>query len=361
MIVAIIGTVGVPGQYGGFETLVDNLLDSAEQEVAVYCSSKSYKTRQETYKNARLHYVPFRANGIQSIVYDMFSMLHAVIKGYRNLLVLGVSGAFIFPILKLMIPNLRLITNIDGLEWRRDKWGYFAKKYLKLSERIAVRFSDATISDNEAIYYYIKAEYNRESCIIAYGGDHAVRNIAQPPGEVRGTRYALSICRIEPENNIAMLLDGFATLTMKLIVVGNWECSEYGRRLVDKYGGCSNIELIDPIYRIDMLFKLRSECDVYVHGHSAGGTNPSLVEAMHFAKPILAFDCSYNRATTENKAKYFSSAEDLIELISSRDFLARDMGGDMLEIAKRRYTWEVVASQYWSLISERSGGEGKGS
>lgn len=359
MTVAIIGTVGVPGQYGGFETLVDNLLDFSDQEVVVYCSSKSYENRQAVYKDARLHYIPFRANGIQSIVYDTFSILHAVIKGYRTLLVLGVSGALLFPLLKLMIPNLRLITNIDGIEWRRDKWGYFARKYLKLSESLAVRFSDVTISDNEAIYHYVKAEYNRDSCIIAYGGDHAVSSIIQSPGVVDGTGYALSICRIEPENNITMMLNGFAKLTTKLVVVGNWKNSEYGRSLISKYGCYSNLELLDPIYEIDTLFKLRSGCDVYVHGHSAGGTNPSLVEVMHFAKPILAFDCSYNRATTENRAGYFSSADDLAELVSSEAFLAGDIGDAMLEIARRRYTWEVVASQYWSLIKDQSSREGK--
>ena len=344
---AIIGTVGVPACYGGFETLVDNLLDEKDSPVLVYCSGKSYEKRLSRYKNATPIYLPLHANGVQSILYDVISILDAIRRGAKTILVLGVSGAIVLPLVRFL-KDVKIVTNIDGLEWRRDKWGKLARRYLKWAEMLAVKSSDIVISDNQAIADYVLSEYGYPSEVIAYGGDHAVVNC----GEVSQGDYALGICRIEPENNVHMILEAFGKNKYPLVFIGNWNNSEYGRNLKLQYAAVDNIRLLDPVYDVHQLAKLRQECLFYVHGHSAGGTNPSLVEMMHFIKPILCFDCNYNRATTESKARYFT---DVNSLADETNHLMRhvnervELGVQMQEIALRRYTWQVVKQQYANL------------
>jgi glycosyltransferase involved in cell wall biosynthesis len=165
--------------------------------------------------------------------------------------------------------------------------------------------------------------------------------------------YAFSVCRIEPENNVHLILKAFSKLSVfPLVIVGNWNNSEYGRSLREQYTSYENVHLLDPIYDLGKLKALRMRASCYVHGHSAGGTNPSLVEAMHFSKAILAYDCNYNRSTTEDKALFFSVGEELQKLVVSLDkTVAEKVGRDMLEIANRRYTWRIVAEQYFVLCS----------
>jgi glycosyltransferase involved in cell wall biosynthesis len=343
--ISIIGTVGVPACYGGFETLVDNLLDVNEQDkdITVYCSSKSYTEQVLKYKNANLHYILLHANGVQSIPYDIWSLCHAVWKGADNILLLGVSGAICLPFIRIF-SNVRIITNIDGLEWQREKWNGLIKKFLKFSEKLAVKYSDVVVADNAAIADYVKNEYNIQSEVIAYGGDHAVVNNLSTSDE----GYALALCRIEPENNVELILEAFSQTSKPLRFIGNWDNSDFGCAMKAKYRQFNNIIIVDPIYDINVLFDIRQKCSFYVHGHSAGGTNPSLVEMMHFTKNIAAFDCTYNKASTEGKADYFSNTEELVELIGNLG--SSNNGCIMQEIAERRYTWKIVKDQYFSLF-----------
>ncbi|KZW98852.1 glycosyl transferase [Pseudoalteromonas luteoviolacea] len=346
MNVSVVGTVGVPACYGGFESLVENLLPSNRIGL-VYCTKKAYSDEFKEYKGANLKYWPLDANGAQSIPYDVLSILHTLLFSKNNLLVLGVSGAIALPLFKLF-TNRKVVTNIDGLEWKRGKWGAFAKWFLKFSEKVAVKYSDTVIADNAAIAEHVKSAYGKEAEVIAYGGDHAITGPIS--SEKKG--FALALCRIEPENNVSMILEAYAKTPEKMLkFIGNWDNSEFGRQLKKKYASYSNIEIIDPIYDINKLFEIRSVATYYIHGHSAGGTNPSLVEMMFFGIPIYCFDCNYNRASTEDKAFYFSSASQLSELIKSDDGLSA-ISHDMPEIAKRRYTWKIVKQQYEDLFND---------
>jgi len=342
---AIVGTVGVPACYGGFETLVENLLDedNYDKKITVYCSSKSYSEKVLVYKNAHLHYIPLNANGAQSIPYDIWSLCHAVYKGADNILLLGVSGAICLPCIRLF-STVRIITNIDGLEWKREKWNTLIKKFLKYSEKLAVKYSDAVVADNKAIADYVKSEYGIESEVIAYGGDHAVVRDLNLSDE----GYALALCRIEPENNVEMILEAFSRTDKKLKFIGNWDKSDFGQAMKAKYNKFDNINIIDPIYDIQTLFEIRQKCSFYVHGHSAGGTNPSLVEMMHFKKNIIAFDCNYNKASTEDKAVFFVNSNELVSLINSS--INIENAEDMKKIADNRYTWNIVKQQYFDLL-----------
>ena len=165
-------------------------------------------------------------------------------------------------------------------------------------------------------------------------------------------KYAFGVCRIEPENNIHVILEAFqSNLQMPLIMVGNWQQSDYGQSLFDRFNQVDGITLLAPIYNKKELDKLRANCSLYVHGHSCGGTNPSLVEAMYLGLPIAAFDVNFNRETTENKALYFFSADELHRIIADADKVDLPaIAAAMKEIADRRYTWKRIAECYAALL-----------
>ena len=358
--VAIIGTVGLPAQYGGFETLAHHLTEKLNEnfDFTVYCSSKRYekRSRKKTFNNSTLKYIPFKANGIQSIIYDAISILHSIF--YADvLLILGVSGAFMIPFVKTF-TNKKIITSIDGIEWKREKWNTFAKLYLFIMESVAVKYSHVVISDNEAIQNYTGIRFSVFSKIIEYGGDHCTReSILQDDIEkypFLSGEYLFKVARIEKENNIAMILEAFAKLPEKtFVLVGNWGNSDYGINLKEQYSKYPNLILLNPIYDSREINLLRTNCSLYVHGHSAGGTNPSLVEAMCLQLPILSFSVSYNRVTTESKAFYFSTSQDIINTIHKMDDgRLRDNAEEMYRIAMKRYTWDVVSYKYMKLINK---------
>lgn len=355
MNISIIGTVGVPANYGGFETLVDQLVSnkiSQNLSYTIYCSSKNYKEKIPLYKNATLKYINLKANGIQSIAYDILSLIKAT-KNSDTILILGVSGCVFLPIYRLFSKK-KLIINIDGLEHKRNKWNPLIRKFLKFSEKMAIRYGNIIVADNKGITDYVNREYNINPQLIAYGGDHVLNDVKHideteilKVNDIEPCNYSLGICRIEPENNVHIILEAFANTKENLILLGNWNNSQYGKTLLEKYINYKNIKLIDSNYDLNFLYVLRNNCKFYLHGHSAGGTNPSLVEAMFFKKPIIAFDCVYNRETTENKATYFSTSEDIIDILSNKYYSS---GESMFEIAKRRYTWKSIANQYEILF-----------
>lgn len=354
--IAILGTVGVPGTYGGFETLAENLVEFHEAkalsaDLTVYCSAKTFPDRPERHGSAQLRYIGLNANGAQSITYDALSLFDAIRQGDNRLLLLGVSGALVLPLVRL-ISNARIITNIDGIEWKRDKWKGLAKAILRASEWAAVRFSHQVIADNQAIAEYVSETYGQVCEVIPYGGDHALAAEPDPAAAVGlPDSYALALCRIEPENNVAMILEAFSNLDMPLVFVGNWETSDYGRELKARYEDHPTIIVHDPIYEPHGLRAIRDGASIYIHGHSAGGTNPSLVEMMHFGIPVLAHGCAFNRHSTEDKARYFQSAAELAEKLCSLDPEdAAQIGSNMREIAQRKYTWDQIGKAYFELL-----------
>lgn len=352
---AIIGTQGLPNKYGGFETLAEYLTQYLcnEFEITVYCSSKAYKNRIKRYNSSNLKYIPFNANGSSSILYDSISLIYSVNK-YDKILILGCSGGGLMPF--LWPWKSKFVFNAGGIEWSRSKWSPFAKRVIKFLERLSVKNAGLIISDNLGMCNYLKQEYSEESVLIEYGGDQ-VEHIDPSSKDcekypfLKG-RYACSVARIEPENNIDLIIESFVRFQeIPLVFVGNWKNSAYGLSLKEKYDGVSSIYLFDAIYDQKELNLLRSNSYIYIHGHSAGGTNPTLVEAMHLELPILAFASGFNEYTTEGKALYFKDVNSLHELLLQiNDLKLLELGENMLEIAKRRYTWKRVAENYKKCI-----------
>jgi glycosyltransferase involved in cell wall biosynthesis len=355
--IAIIGTVGIPAKYGGFETLTEYLTKNLSSifDLTVYCSAKNYSKRITNYNGVDLKYINLNANGIQSILYDSISIFRSF-KNSDSLLILGVSGCIVLPIVK-RTSNVKILINIDGLEWKRAKWGRFAKWFLKLSERIAVKYADEVIVDNKVIQDYVKSEYNyTKSHLIAYGADHVSKETLDKELSNKyqfiKNGYALKVCRIEPENNIDVILKAFSMFPEKKIVcIGNWSNSDYGEKLKIAYSKYKNIFLLDPIYDQQVLNQFRSNCNLYLHGHSAGGTNPSLVEAMYLGLPIFAYGVDYNKETTKNKALYFDNTTELLSLLKkTKEKQLIKIGSDMKNIAEQSYTWDYISTQYSKLF-----------
>lgn len=356
MKLSIIGSVGLPANYGGWETLVSFLCRNISQviDITVYCSSYSYDKKLDSYVGATLRYLPIKANGIWSIPYDILSMVYSIRSDVQ--LVLGVSGCVSLPLIKPFSKS-KFVVNIDGLEWRRDKWGRFAKWFLRLSEKFAVKYADVIVTDNAVLKSYVSSVYKKESVLIPYGGDQ-VRSRSFLDKTLLlypflSSPYAFKVARIEPENNIDLILNAFADSSLPLVLVGNWNNSVYGLNVRSSFANYSHLHLLDAIYDQFILDEMRSNAAIYIHGHSAGGTNPSLVEAMNLSLPIFAFDVDFNRETTENKAFYFKNTQDLFDLLSNHKSLDLFRCSiDMKSVAERRYSWHMISSQYLDVFKD---------
>lgn len=357
--VGIIGTNGLPGKYGGWDQLVNHLTLNLKSQFdfIVYTSSFNAEPGLIEYNGAKLKIINLKANGIQSIFYDMVSLFHAGFK-CDVMFVCGTSGCVFLPFIRLF--GKKIILNPDGLEWKRKKWSKPVKWFLKFSEAIGVKYSDIVISDNKKITDYVIENYNKSSVLIEYGGDHVIKNIVLRDKtcklySISNKNYAFKVCRIEPENNIHLILEAFKNASVPLIIVGNWKYSKYGRDLRTAYQTFININMIDAIYDQEVLDELRSNCLLYIHGHSVGGTNPSLVEAMHLSLPVIAFDVQFNRETTENSALFFSDSIELQTLLNNIVNKKIDLDiirSKMYEIANRRYIWKIITQKYGDVFNE---------
>lgn len=355
--IAIIGTNGIPSKYGGFETLVEYLAQylSSKYEITIFCSSNKDTVEIKEYKGCKLEYISMNANGWQSIFFDILS-LYKSYKNYDKTLILGASGCIILPFFSKYSD--RFIFNFGGLDWKRSKWGFFTRKFLKLSESMGIKYSKHLIADNIGIQNYILTEYNRQSTLITYGGDQVFKVIPNDLDLEKypfiNKKYALSVARIQSDNNIELLLDSFNERSpFPFVLVGNWGSSPFGIKTKKKYLSSNNIILLDAIYDQNELNLLRSNCKVYLHGHSAGGTNPALVEAMNLALPILAFDSIFNKFTTDFKAEYFSTSNELaMNLNKISEEKLKEIAKNMYSIAKKFYQWKLIAMKYSNVFNK---------
>lgn len=315
--IAFIGTVGVPNVYGGFEAFLEAsvpLLVQRGHQVTVTCDASRYTDLTQDWHGAKRVFIGVPANGAASVLHDVLAFIK-VFAGHRNIVALGVSAGIFFPIFRLLcsLSGKKLIVNVDGVEWRRAKFSFAKRAFLRLSDTLAQLFAHRVIVDNEGLRPYLTAIGNRKATYVPYSGDHVIR---LPSASLPVDRYLLSICRIEPENNCDMLLAAFRDLGRgKYVFVGNWSASEYGRNLRSTFEGTPGLILSDPIYDSYHLARLREMCSGYIHGHSVGGTNPSLVEMLFYDAPIASYSCVFNRNTAGNDSEYFGSAATLTALM----------------------------------------------
>ena len=354
--IAIIGSKGLPANYGGFETLTNyiSLYQGKNYDITVFCDKTNKKSNVKTFNGVNLKYLPLDANGIQSIPYDIIAIILSWFK-YDSLLILGTPGVIIIPFLKIF-KKTNTIINFGGLEWKRDKWNFLGKWFLKKSEAIAIKHATHIVADNQYFVNYIKSEYNKETKLIEYGGDH-VKEL-QATNEIikeypfLNKEYFLSVSRAQYDNNLHLLLEAFSKMQDKtLVLISNWNNFEYGKDLKLKYKDFSNIYMVDAIYDLSILDVIRTNCTAYIHSHTYCGTAPSLVEAMNLSLPIISFKNDTNPFTTENKAIFFSDVNELIKVISelNKDDLIK-MKSEIKKIADSRYTWDRIGKLYAELF-----------
>lgn len=355
MKIAIVGVRGIPNNYGGLETLTEYLSEflSKKHEVRVYCSSYDMKSRLKKYLGAHLIYIPITSHGGFGILYDSLSLLLAALT-CDKIILLGFGGGFIMPFIGK--KKEQIIVNIGGLDWQRDKWSKFAQRVIKKSESLLLKNCWQIVADNKGMEDYIFSTYNRKAHFIAYGGDQVMHQPATfselEKYPFLNSTYAFIVTRIQKDNNIEMMLEAFSdNPAMPFVIIGNWDATNYGKNIKSKYRTVKSIHMINPIYNKYELDLLRSNCTIYVHGHSAGGTNPTLVEAMSLGLPILAFASGFNEYTTFNKAKYFNNSAELKKFIDQYKVLElKEIGTDMLNLAREHYRWEKIASDYENIL-----------
>lgn len=375
MKIAFVSTRGIPNNYGGFEQFAEYISVGMAQrghEVVVY-SPKFHPYQESTYKGVRIKHIyspeTWMGSSVGSFFYDFASLRDALKKedfdiiyeaGYTSII-----PAYIwFNVKKRKRPIFT--TNMDGLENKRSKFSPMVRRFLDWEEKMAVKYSHYLIADNMGIHDYYKEKYGKESKFLAYGADIHDDFKAEYLEEfgLKSEEYYILIARLEPENNIVMAIEGYLHSKENgrrpLIVVGKTN-TPHGKELVEKYGNERNVEFVGGIYDFKKLDSVRHFSKAYFHGHSVGGTNPSLLEAMAAGCFIFAHDNIFNRAVLKENAFYYPSADKVTEYFNRIDTIAEgskiQYTARNIEVIRNEYSWESLIDKhekyfYW-LLSQK--------
>ena len=341
--VAVCGVVGIPASYGGFETFVENLVkNGTDLNFYVYCERK-YQKNKISLPNLNRLFIPLGANGPSSLLYDAVCILHAtLIQKSDKIILLGCSGCWCLPFLS-KTQRKKIIFHPDGIEYERPKFSKLGRAILKYLTLCGMRYSSSVIFDNPELKSKLEKLANVDkSHDIRYGGDHAAT------ANLR-TDYYLATCRIVPENNVELILRAFLNSKERLVFVGNWDATDFSRKLAIEFSNIPNIDIVSATYDPDELKHLRECAKGYIHGHSVGGTNPSLVEAIFYTDQIIAFDCKYNRATLHSAGAYFQNASELAAMLLDA---SGKLDKNIHEYLKAKYTWEQVTKDFVQICQQ---------
>lgn len=360
MRIGIIGTRGIPNHHGGFEQFAEYFsayLAKLNHNVFVYNSS-THPYQNDNYNGVSIIHCfdPEDNMGTSGqFIYDLNCIMDSRKREFDILLQLGYTSSSIWH--KLLPRKPIVITNMDGLEWKRSKYSKWVQKFLKYAEKLAIKSSDFLIADSIGIQNYIKQQYSIDSKYIAYGAELFVN----PNQDIlklytlEKYSYNLLIARLEPENNIETILDGVAISQNKtpFLVIGKHDVNKFGAYLKHKFRNENNIRFIGGIYNIEHLNNLRYYSNLYFHGHSVGGTNPSLLEAMASKALIIANDNEFNKAILKENAFYFSDKKDIetyLETLQKKDFL--DKIENSFSDIRNHFNWERINNKYLDFFNE---------
>lgn len=356
--IAIIGSRGIPNQYGGFEQLAEHLsvgLVNKGHAVTVYNSHK-HPYQQKEWNGVEIVHCTDREHVLGTagqFIYDLNCVRDARKKNFDVMLFLGYTSSSVWG--RLYPKKSVIISNMDGLEWKRQKYAITVRKFLKYAERLAVRHSDFYVADSPVMQFYLKGQYNINSQYIAYGAvvieDDSVALLLKHGLTKQG--YFMLMARMEPENNIETILDGFckSKTDKDFVVLGNTG-NHFGKYIVRKFGCNKKIKFLGALFDPQQTHTLMAGSLLYFHGHSVGGTNPSLLEAMANKALIAAHDNIFNRAVLQDDACYFTNADDIrhyIEKISRGDRECSMIGNNTQKITGH-YSWPDIIDQYEDFI-----------
>jgi glycosyltransferase involved in cell wall biosynthesis len=355
--IALIGTRGVPAQYGGFETAAEEIgsrLVERGHSVGVYCRNKGQ--RLDTHRGMKLINLPaIRHPALETLSHTAIAAVHASTHGFDCAILFNAANSPVLPLLRM--PTA---VHLDGLEWKRAKWQGAGRRYLKWSERRAVNNADDVIADARAIQTYVRQTYRREARFIPYGAPivTGADSHYRPASQLQPHRFHLVVARIEPENSVEMIVQAFlrSDAQLPLVVVGdNPYQSAYLARCTTLLRSSTRIEWLGSVWDQAELDWYYANCLTYLHGHTVGGTNPSLLRAMGAGAMVVARDVSFNREVCGDEGSFFSREQEIgesLSLFEARPDQARETGGRLRTRVEQVYRWDDVAAAYEELCQD---------
>ncbi len=357
--IAMVGTRGVPAAYGGFETAVEEIgrrLVRAGHEVTVYCRSTAHAPGRHL--GMRLVHLPaFRTKSLETLSHTLLSALHLVTHRAPDVaFVFNSANSPFLPIIRAR--GVPVAVHVDGLEWKRGKWGVIGRRYYRVAELLAVWWSDALIADAQGISEYYTKRFAAATDLLTYGAP-----IITPSTErldevgLLPDGFHLVVARFEPENHVEMIVEGYSasSASLPLVVVGSAPYSaEYTARVLDLAGSDGRIRMLGGVFDQELLDELYANAMSYLHGHSVGGTNPSLLRAMGAATAVCAWDVDFNREVLGPAGRFFDSADALRRLIEATELdpdAASERGAELSARASAAYDWDAVSAGYEALAT----------
>lgn len=356
--IAIIGTRGIPNQYGGFEQFAEHLsvgLVEKGHTVTVYNSHNHPYQKTEWNGVTIVHcYDPeFKLGSAGQFIYDLNCIRHARKNNFDVLLFLGYSSSSVWGPFYPKKPVI--ISNMDGLEWKREKYSPPVRRFLKYAEKLAINYSNYFIADSTAIQSHLQERYHINAAYIPYGADILTdkTNDLLSDYAIAEQNYCMLMARMEPENSIETILDGFhqSETSKQFVVVGNTD-NRFGKYIAHKFGNDTRIKFLGALFDQQAIHTLKHNSSLYFHGHSVGGTNPSLVEAMSSKALIAAHDNHFNRAVLQKDAYYFTTSAEVRSLVEQihRDEKTNKMILNNLQKIKEFYNWPGIIEQYENFM-----------
>ncbi|GHG56623.1 glycosyl transferase [Flavimobilis marinus] len=357
MRIAMVGTRGVPAAYGGFETAIEEVgrrLADRGHDVRVYRRRVAEGAQPTEHLGMRLVTLPaLRRRSLETLSHTGLSVLHLVAHRCDAAFVFNAANAPWLPVLRA--ARIPVATHVDGLEWKRGKWGSGGRRYYRGAEVLAARWSDALIADAQGIADYYAEELGARTTLISYGapvqeapaGDRLAELDLEPEG------YHLVVARFEPENHVQMIVEGYAASgsRLPLVVVGSAPYADAYTRAVHAAAGGRPVRFLGGVWEPELLDQLYANAATYLHGHSVGGTNPSLLRAIGAGTATVAYDVGFNREVLREHGRYFADAAGVareIEAAEADSAGVRERGAALLQRA-RDYDWDEVADAYEAL------------
>ncbi|GAA4068385.1 DUF1972 domain-containing protein [Flavobacterium cheonanense] len=359
MKIAILGTRGIPNHYGGFEQFAEFFsVYLVEKGHEIYCyNSHNHKFQEKTFHGVNIIHQndpEHKFGTFGQFIYDYNCIMDSRKRDFDIILQLGYTSNSIWFFLLPKKPII--ITNMDGLEWKRTKYSKPVQQFLKFAERLAANSSDYLVSDSIGIEKFLKEKYKKESTYIAYGAypfDSPNEDFLKEYN-VEKENFNMIMARFEPENNLDMVLEGVAQCNDKtpILVIGKHE-TKYGEYLKNKFKSHENIRFLGGIYNLEHLNNLRYFSKLYFHGHSVGGTNPSLLEAMASQALVIAHNNDFNKGILKENGIYFSNpseVKNILESVKKIDNLQKVQNNYQAII--KDFNWEKINGQYLQLFEE---------
>ena len=359
--VALIGTRGVPANYGGFETCVEEIgkrLAANGHQVTVYCRKGYYSFDSKSYLGMKRVSLPnINSKSLDTLSHTLISCWHALFQNFDVYMIFNAANSPAVMPLRLFGKTISI--NTDGVEWKRSKWGYLGRSFYKVSEKISCFIANRIVTDSKGMKNYYLNAYNTDSTEIAYGAPiqtcdrpRQLKKMGLEPGD-----YFLQITRFEPENYPLLTIKAFNKLNTdkKLVVVGG---NPYPNDYTTEIERSATEKVILPgyIYEPELLRELWCNCFAYIHGNSVGGTNPALLQTMGSGCFTIAVDIQFNRDVLADCGIYYqnnekSLAERMQWAIENQDKLG-SYGKKAQKRILKNYNWDKVADQYENLFYE---------